>query len=236
MLQALRRLRPRIGLTSSPFSTWPSTTSTTSTTSTPTAAYGIPMVLENTGNGERVYDIYSRLLKERIVCLHGPVTDPLASVVTAQLLFLEADDPEKPINLYINSPGGLVTAGLAIYDTMQFVCSPVHTLCMGQAASMGSLLLAGGEPGQRRSLPNSRIMIHQPSGGAQGMASDIAIQAEEILKLRSRLNQLYVTHTGQDLAAIETAMDRDNYMSAEESLCFGIVDEVIEGRKQTEVY
>ena len=129
-----------------------------------------------------------------------------------------------------------MTAGLAIYDTMQFVCSPVHTLCMGHAASMGSLLLAGGEPGQRRSLPNSRIMIHQPSGGAQGMASDIAIQAEEILKLRSRLNQLYVTHTGKDLAAIETAMDRDNYMSAEESLCFGIVDEVIEGRKQTEVY
>jgi ATP-dependent Clp protease protease subunit len=202
----------------------------------PTTSYGIPMVLENTGNGERVYDIYSRLLKERIICLHGPVTDPLASVVTAQLLYLEADDPEKPINLYINSPGGLVTAGLAIYDTMQFICSPVHTLCMGQAASMGSLLLAGGEPGQRRSLPNSRIMIHQPSGGAQGMASDIAIQAEEILKLRSRLNQLYVTHTGQELATIEHAMDRDNYMSAEEAMDFHIVDKVIGGREKSDVF
>lgn len=194
------------------------------------------MVLENTGSGERAFDIYSRLLKERIICLHGPVTDPMASVVTAQLLFLEADDPDKPINLYINSPGGVVTAGLAIYDTMQFVCSPVHTLCMGQAASMGSLLLAGGEQGHRRSLPNSRIMVHQPSGGAQGMASDIAIQAEEILKLRSRLNQLYVSHTGQDLSIIERAMDRDNYMSASEAVEFGIVDEVVTGRGQADVF
>ena len=168
--------------------------------------------------------------------LHGPVTDPLASVVTSQLLFLEADDPEKPISLYINSPGGLVTAGLAIYDTMQYVKSPVHTLCMGQAASMGSLLLAGGEVGNRRSLPNSRIMIHQPSGGAQGMASDIAIQAEEILKLRSRLNKIYVSHTGQSLSTIENAMDRDNYMSAEESLTFGIVDEVIGVRNESETF
>ena len=194
------------------------------------------MVLENTGSGERAFDIYSRLLKERIICLHGPVTDPMASVVTAQLLFLEADDPDKPINMYINSPGGVVTAGLAIYDTMQFVCSPVHTLCMGQAASMGSLLLAGGEQGHRRSLPNSRIMVHQPSGGAQGMASDIAIQAEEILKLRSRLNQLYVSHTGQDLSIIERAMDRDNYMSASEAVEFGIVDEVVTGRGQADVF
>jgi ATP-dependent Clp protease, protease subunit len=199
-------------------------------------SYGVPMVLEQTSRGERVFDIYSRLLKERIICLHGPVTDPMASVVTAQLLFLEADDPEKPISMYINSPGGLVTAGLAIYDTMQYVQSPVHTLCMGQAASMGSLLLAGGASGHRRSLPNSRIMIHQPSGGAQGMASDIAIQAEEILKLRSRLNLIYVAHTGQPLDVIENAMDRDNYMSAEESLSFGIVDEVIGVRAAEETF
>ena len=199
-------------------------------------SYGVPMVLEQTARGERVFDIYSRLLKERIIMLHGPVTDPLASVVTSQLLFLEADDPEKPISMYINSPGGLVTAGLAIYDTMQYVKSPVHTLCMGQAASMGSLLLAGGEVGNRRSLPNSRIMIHQPSGGAQGMASDIAIQAEEILKLRSRLNKIYVSHTGQSLSSIENAMDRDNYMSAEESLTFGIVDEVIGVRNENQTF
>lgn len=203
---------------------------------TPATAIGVPMVLESTARGERVFDIYSRLLKERIICLHGPVTDPLASVVTAQLLFLEADDPEKPISMYINSPGGLVTAGLAIYDTMQYIRSPVHTLCMGQAASMGSLLLAGGEAGNRRCLPNSRIMVHQPSGGAQGMASDIAIQAEEILKLRSRLNGIYVGHTGQPLDVIENAMDRDNYMSAEEAEAFGIVDEVINTRPEEQSF
>jgi ATP-dependent Clp protease, protease subunit len=199
-------------------------------------AIGVPMVLESTSRGERAFDIYSRLLKERIICLHGAVTDPLASVVTAQLLFLEADEPGKPISMYINSPGGLVTAGLAIYDTMQYIQCPVHTLCMGQAASMGSLLLAGGSPGERRCLPNSRIMVHQPSGGAQGMASDIAIQAEEILKLRARLNGIYVGHTGQPLDVIESAMDRDNYMSAEEAAEFGLIDEVINSRPEEQSF
>ena len=227
------RQRPRLHITPTPT---PTTSFHTTPTPTPTTSYGVPMVLEQTSRGERVFDIYSRLLKERIICLHGPVTDPMASVVTAQLLFLEADDPTKPISMYINSPGGLVTAGLAIYDTMQYIQCPVHTLCMGQAASMGSLLLAGGEPGNRRSLPNSRIMIHQPSGGAQGMASDIAIQAEEILKLRSRLNRIYFDHTKQPLEIIEQAMDRDNYMNAEEAVDFGLVDEVIDTRKRDQTF
>ena len=184
-------------------------------------AIGVPMVLESTSRGERAFDIYSRLLKERIICLHGAVT---------------TDEPGKPISMYINSPGGLVTAGLAIYDTMQYIQCPVHTLCMGQAASMGSLLLAGGSPGERRCLPNSRIMVHQPSGGAQGMASDIAIQAEEILKLRARLNGIYVGHTGQPLDVIESAMDRDNYMSAEEAAEFGLIDEVINSRPEEQSF
>jgi ATP-dependent Clp protease, protease subunit len=188
------------------------------------------MVLESSGAGERAFDIYSRLLRDRIICLHGPVTDEVASIVTAQLLFLEAENPEKSVHMYINSPGGLVTAGLAIYDTMQFIQCPISTVCMGQAASMGSLLLAGGANGMRQCLPNARIMVHQPSGGAQGMASDIAIQAEEILKLRSRLNNLYVHHTGQDIGGIEKVMDRDKFMSAQEAMEFGIVDKVIEQR------
>ena len=177
-----------------------------------------------------MFDIYSRLLKDRIIFLHGPVSDSLASVITAQLLFLEAEDPGKVIHMYINTPGGVVTAGLAIYDTMQFIKCPVSTVCMGQAASMGSLLLAGGTLGQRYSLPSSRIMVHQPSGGAEGMASDIAIQAEEILQLRSRLNNLYVRHTSQTLQNIEKTMDRDKFMSAEEAVSFGLIDRVLHGR------
>ena len=190
----------------------------------------VPTVLENTSVGERMFDIYSRLLKDRIIFLHGPVSDSLASVITAQLLFLEAEDPGKVIHMYINTPGGVVTAGLAIYDTMQFIKCPVSTVCMGQAASMGSLLLAGGTLGQRYSLPSSRIMVHQPSGGAEGMASDIAIQAEEILQLRSRLNNLYVRHTSQSLQNIEKTMDRDKFMSAEEAVSFGLIDRVLHGR------
>ena len=190
----------------------------------------VPMVIENTGRGERAFDIYSRLLKERIIWVHGPVTENMASLVTAQILFLESENPTKDIALYVNSPGGLVSAGLAIYDTMQYVRCDVSTLCMGQAASMGSLLLAGGAPGKRFALPNARIMLHQPSGGAHGMASDIAIQAEEILKLRARLNKLYVEHTGQDLDAIEKVVDRDTFFDAEEALAFGIVDEVVANR------
>ena len=196
----------------------------------PSVSGVVPMVLESSGAGERAFDIYSRLLRDRIICLHGPVTDEVASIVTAQLLFLEAENPEKSVHMYINSPGGLVTAGLAIYDTMQFIQCPISTVCMGQAASMGSLLLAGGANGMRQCLPNARIMVHQPSGGAQGMASDIAIQAEEILKLRSRLNNLYVHHTGQDIGGIEKVMDRDKFMSAQEAMEFGIVDKVIEQR------
>jgi ATP-dependent Clp protease, protease subunit len=190
----------------------------------------VPTVLENSSAGERMFDIYSRLLKDRIVFLHGPVTDPLASVITAQLLFLESENPEKDINMYINSPGGSVNAGLAIFDTMQFIQCPVSTVCIGQAASMGSLLLAGGTSGKRYSLPNSRVMVHQPSGGAEGMASDIAIQAEEILRLRSVLNDLYVKHTSQSLENIEIAMDRDKFMSAEEAVSFGLIDKVLNSR------
>ncbi|KAJ4812097.1 ATP-dependent Clp protease proteolytic subunit [Rhynchospora pubera] len=190
----------------------------------------IPMVVEQTNRGERSYDIFSRLLKERIVCINGPIDDNTSSVVVAQLLFLESENPAKPIYMYINSPGGVVTAGLAIYDAMQLVRSPVTTLCLGQAASMGSLLLAAGAPGERRCLPNARVMIHQPSGGAQGQATDIAIQAKEILKVRDRLNKIYQKHTGQPLDKIEQCMERDLFMSPEEAKEFGLIDEIIEHR------
>ncbi len=190
----------------------------------------VPMVIEQTNRGERAYDIYSRLLKERIIFLVGGVNDTVASLICSQLLFLESENPTKDIALYINSPGGYVSAGLAIYDTMQYIRPQVSTVCMGQAASMGSLLLAAGAPGKRFSLPNSRIMIHQPSGGAQGQASDIEIQAQEILKLRSRLNDIYVRHTGQTLDTIETAMERDKFMSADEAKTFGLIDDVVERR------
>lgn len=190
----------------------------------------VPMVIEQTNRGERAYDIYSRLLKERIIFLVGGVNDTVASLICSQLLFLESENPTKDIALYINSPGGYVSAGLAIYDTMQYIRPQVSTVCMGQAASMGSLLLAAGAPGKRFSLPNSRIMIHQPSGGAQGQASDIEIQAQEILKLRSRLNDIYVKHTGQTLDTIENAMERDKFMSPDEAKSFGLIDEVVEKR------
>ncbi len=190
----------------------------------------VPMVVEQTNRGERAYDIYSRLLKERIIFLVGGVNDAVASLVCAQLLFLEAENPTKEISFYINSPGGYVTAGLAIYDTMQYIRCPVATICMGQASSMGALLLAGGGKGKRFSLPNSRIMIHQPSGGAQGQAADIEIQAQEILRLRETLNEIFVKHTGQSLDVIEKAVERDKFMSPEEAKTFGIIDEVIAGR------
>eukprot|EP00240_Pyramimonas_obovata_P014946 CAMPEP_0118941128 /NCGR_PEP_ID=MMETSP1169-20130426/33140_1 /TAXON_ID=36882 /ORGANISM="Pyramimonas obovata, Strain CCMP722" /LENGTH=205 /DNA_ID=CAMNT_0006885807 /DNA_START=140 /DNA_END=757 /DNA_ORIENTATION=+ len=192
----------------------------------------IPVVIESTGRGERAFDIYSRLLRERIVCVNGPIDDNVASLTVAQLLFLESESPGTPINMYINSPGGVVTAGLAIYDTMQYIDCPISTLCVGQAASMASLLLTAGAPGQRRSLPNARIMIHQPSGGYQGTAADIAIHAREILALRSSLNGLYVKHTGSPLQAIEEAMDRDFFMTAQKATSFGLIDEVIERRQQ----
>ncbi|MCF3947046.1 ATP-dependent Clp endopeptidase proteolytic subunit ClpP [Acidiphilium iwatense] len=187
----------------------------------------VPMVVEQTARGERAYDIFSRLLKERIIFLTGPVFDQVASLISAQLLFLESENPSKDIAFYINSPGGVVSAGLAIYDTMQYIRSPVTTVCIGQAASMGSLLLAAGEKGKRFALPNARIMVHQPSGGAQGQAADIEIQAREILTLRRRLNDIYVTHTGQTLEDIERALERDRFMSAEEAKVFGLVDEVV---------
>ncbi len=190
----------------------------------------VPMVVEQTNRGERAYDIYSRLLKERIIFLVGGVNDAVASLVCAQLLFLEAENPTKEISFYINSPGGYVTAGLAIYDTMQYIRCPVATICMGQASSMGALLLAGGSAGKRFSLPNSRIMIHQPSGGAQGQAADIEIQAQEILRLRERLNEIFVKHTGQSLDVIEKAVERDKFMSPEEAKAFGIIDEVFAQR------
>jgi ATP-dependent Clp protease protease subunit len=199
----------------------------------PVALYSqalVPMVVEQTARGERAFDIYSRLLKERIIFLTGPVYDQMSALVCAQLLFLESENPTKDIAFYINSPGGVVSAGLAIYDTMQFIRSPVSTVCIGQAASMGSLLLAAGAPGKRYALPNSRIMVHQPSGGAQGQAADIEIQAREILTLRHRLNEIYVRHTGQTLSAIEAKLERDSYMSADEARVFGIVDEVVESR------
>ncbi|KAL5216096.1 hypothetical protein ABZP36_007497 [Zizania latifolia] len=198
---------------------------------TPRREYGlVPMVIEHTSRGERAYDIFSRLLKERIVCIHGPITDDTASLVVAQLLFLESENPAKPVHLYINSPGGVVTAGLAIYDTMQYIRSPVTTLCIGQAASMASLLLAAGARGERRALPNARVMIHQPSGGASGQASDIAIHAKEILKVRDRLNKIYAKHTGQTIDRIEQCMERDMFMDSEEAHDWGLVDEVIEHR------
>ncbi|QRK09573.1 ATP-dependent Clp endopeptidase proteolytic subunit ClpP [Archangium violaceum] len=187
----------------------------------------IPFVIETTHRGERAYDLYSRLLKDRIVMLGTPVTDEVANVIVAQLLFLESEDPDKGINLYINSPGGSVTAGLAIYDTMQYVKCPVSTICVGQAASMGALLLLAGATGKRYSLPNSRIMIHQPLGGAQGQASDIDIQAKEILRLRSYINGLIVKHTGHSIERIEKDTERDYFMSAEEARQYGIIDEVV---------
>ena len=187
----------------------------------------VPMVVEQTSRGERAFDIYSRLLQERIIFLTGPVYDQVSAVVSAQLLYLESVNPTKEISFYINSPGGVVSAGLAIYDTMQYIRSPVSTVCIGQAASMGSLLLAGGEKGRRFALPNSRVMVHQPSGGAQGQASDIEIQATEILTIRKRLNEIYETHTGRTLEEIERKLERDSYMSAEEACAFGIVDEVV---------
>ncbi|MFB0972444.1 MAG: ATP-dependent Clp endopeptidase proteolytic subunit ClpP [Tissierellia bacterium] len=190
----------------------------------------IPMVVEQTSRGERSYDIYSRLLKDRIIFLSGEVTDDLADLIVAQLLFLEAEGPDKDISLYINSPGGSVSAGLAIYDTMQYIKSPVSTICVGRAASMGAFLLAAGEKGKRFSLPNADIMIHQPLGGAQGQASDVKIQAEKILKTRELLNKILSEKTGQDLEKIEVDTDRDFYMSAEEAVGYGIIDKVIESK------
>src|SRR5271155_2783067 len=194
--------------------------------------YLIPQVIENTSRGERGFDIYSRLLRERIIFLTGPVEDHMASVIVAQLLFLEADNPKKEVFLYINSPGGVVTSGLAIYDTMQFIRPKVETLCIGQAASMGSLLLAAGEKDMRFSLPNSRIMVHQPSGGFQGQATDIMLHAQEILNLKKRLNEIYVKHTGQTYKAIEDALERDKFLTAEMARDFGIVDKVIDKRSE----
>jgi ATP-dependent Clp protease protease subunit len=186
----------------------------------------VPMVVETTNRGERAYDIYSRLLKERIIFLTGPVHDGVSSLICAQLLFLEAENPNKDIYFYINSPGGVVSSGLAIYDTMQYIRCEVSTVCVGQAASMGSLLMAAGAAGKRYSLPNSRIMVHQPSGGFSGQATDIEIHAREILALRQRLNEIYVHHTGQDIKKIEKALERDHFMTADEAKAFGIVDEV----------
>ena len=198
------------------------------------AANLVPMVIEQTNRGERAFDIFSRLLKERIIFLVGPVTDEMSALVCAQLLFLESENPKKDIYLYINSPGGLVTAGLAMYDTMQYIAPDVCTLCIGQAASMGSLLLAAGAKGKRYSLPNSRVMIHQPSGGFRGQATDIEIHAKEILSLKARLNNIYVKHTGQPLSVVETSMERDNFMSAEDAKAFGLIDEVVENRPKPE--
>ena len=190
----------------------------------------IPMVVEQSSRGERAYDIYSRLLKERIVFLVGPINDNVASLVTAQLLFLESENPKKEISLYINSPGGLVTAGLGIYDTMQYIKPDVSTLCIGQAASMGSFLLAAGEKGKRFSLPNSRIMVHQPSAGFQGQATDIEIHANEVLSLKKRLNQIYSKHTGKSEDEIKIALERDNFMTSENAKEFGLIDQVVERR------
>jgi ATP-dependent Clp protease protease subunit len=190
----------------------------------------VPMVVEQTARGERAFDIYSRLLKERIIFLTGPVYDQVSALICAQLLFLESENPNKDIAFYINSPGGVVSAGLAMYDTMQYIRSPVSTVCVGQAASMGSLLLAAGAKDKRFALPNARVMVHQPSGGAQGQATDIEIQAREILKLRQRLNEIYVKHTGQPIDVIERKLERDSFMSAEEAREFGLVDQVVENR------
>ncbi|WP_419758250.1 ATP-dependent Clp endopeptidase proteolytic subunit ClpP [Acidisoma sp.] len=192
----------------------------------------VPMVVEQTSRGERSYDIYSRLLKERIIFMTGQVFDEMASLICAQLLFLESENPSKDIAFYINSPGGVVTSGLAIYDTMQYIRCQVSTVCIGQAASMGSLLLTAGAAGKRFALPNARIMVHQPSGGAQGQATDIEIQAREILRIRQRLNEIYVKHTGQTLERIESKLERDTFMSADEARDFGLIDQVVESRPQ----
>ncbi|HAT08580.1 MAG TPA: ATP-dependent Clp protease proteolytic subunit [Rhodobiaceae bacterium] len=194
----------------------------------------VPMVVEQSSRGERAFDIYSRLLKERVIFVTGGVEDYMASLITAQLLFLEAENPKKEISMYINSPGGVVTSGMAIYDTMQYIRAPVATLCIGQAASMGSLLLAAGESGMRFALPNARIMVHQPSGGFQGQASDIERHAQEILDMRARLNKIYVAHTGQTLRKIEDALERDTFMTAEQAKDFGLVDEVTTKRTDDE--
>ena len=193
----------------------------------------VPMVIEQTSRGERSFDIFSRLLKERIIFLIGEVNDAMSSLVCAQLLFLESENPSKEVSIYINSPGGIVSSGLAMYDTLQYIRCPVSTVCIGQACSMGSLLLAGGAAGQRFALPNSRIMIHQPSGGAQGQATDIEIQAREILKLRQRLNELYVHHCKQPIDAVAAAVERDNFMTPEEAKAFGLIDEVVNKRPET---
>jgi ATP-dependent Clp protease protease subunit len=194
--------------------------------------YLVPMVVEQTARGERSYDIFSRLLKERIVFVTGPVEDGMAMLVVAQLLFLEAENPKKEISMYINSPGGVVTAGLSIYDTMQFIRPAIQTLCTGQAASMGSLLLTAGEKGHRFALPNARIMVHQPSGGYQGQVTDILIHAREVESLKRRLNEIYVKHTGRDYEVIETALERDNFMTAETAKDFGIIDAIMEKRPE----
>lgn len=196
--------------------------------------YLVPMVVEQTNRGERAYDIYSRLLKERIIFLTGPVEDGMSTLAVAQLLFLEAENPKKEISMYINSPGGVVTSGLAIYDTMQFIRPPVSTLCIGQAASMGSLLLTAGEKGMRFALPNARIMVHQPSGGFQGQVTDIMLHAQEILSLKKRLNEIYVDHTGRTFEEIENALERDNFMTAAAARDFGLIDSVIEQRPADE--
>ena len=190
----------------------------------------VPMVVEQSNKGERAYDIYSRLLKERIIFLVGPINDSVASLVTAQLLFLESEDPKKEINLYINSPGGLVTAGLGIYDTMQYIKPDVSTLCIGQAASMGSFLLAAGKKGKRFSLPNSRIMVHQPSAGYQGQATDIEIHANEVMDLKKRLNEIYSKHTGKSVDDVKKALERDNFMTPDTAKEFGLIDQVVENR------
>jgi ATP-dependent Clp protease protease subunit len=196
--------------------------------------YLVPMVVEQTNRGERSYDIYSRLLKERIIFLTGPVEDNMSTLMVAQLLFLEAENPKKEISMYINSPGGVVTSGLAIYDTMQFIKPAVSTLCVGQAASMGSLLLTAGEAGMRFALPNARIMVHQPSGGYQGQVTDILIHAKEVESLKKRLNEIYVKHTGQTLNAVEDALERDNFMTSEAAKSFGLIDNVIDKRPSDE--
>ena len=199
-----------------------------------TAMNLVPMVVEQTSRGERAFDIFSRLLKERIIFLTGPVEDGMAALICSQLLFLESENPKKEISMYINSPGGVVTSGLAIYDTMQYIKSPVSTVCMGMAASMGSLLLCAGQAGQRIALPNARIMVHQPSGGFRGQASDIMRHAEDILKTKQRLNEIYVKHTGRTYEEVETTLDRDHFMSSEEAKAWGIVDHVYETRESAE--
>ena len=191
----------------------------------------VPMVVEQSARGERAYDIFSRLLKERIIFISGPIHDGMSTLVVAQLLFLEAENPKKEISMYINSPGGVVSSGLSIYDTMQYVRPKIATMCVGQAASMGSLLLAAGEQGMRFCLPNSRVMVHQPSGGFQGQASDIALHAQEILDLKKRLNMIYVKHTNQKISSVEKALDRDNFMTPEQSLDWGIIDKIIDQRE-----